>query len=367
MENKPHKLFISHSSKDAEYMKAFVDLLVAIGVHKNQITCTSVPQCNIPVGCNIYDWLAKQFQTSDLHVVYAFSDNYYSSVATLNEMGAAWVMRCKWTGLLLPGFIFDKLAGCIDKNQICIKLDDPDIITLKQRLRQFRDDIIKEFGLESINEDEWEEKRDDFLDKIRIIAQKKNIEITSSESVNESNKTKGKTRFDAPVAQRQEIDLLKDYTPFSKVKPIISCGDEKVARIATFEDCFDMEVDISNVTKRDMREFAMALMKYIPCDNWTGFFDAGYAIEFDAFASGAIKKVQLEIKNDTGVKIIDEENDVRIGGGHFKYRFRDKVRNREALEKISEVCFTVFFAESYIDGEKGRLSIRNLKVTPAYE
>lgn len=142
MKNKPHKLFISHSSKDAEYMKAFVDLLVTIGVHKNQITCTSVPQCNIPVGCNIYDWLAKQFQTSDLHVVYAFSDNYYSSVATLNEMGAAWVMRCKWTGLLLPGFTFDKLAGCIDKNQICIKLDDLDI---KQRLREFRNGIIKEF------------------------------------------------------------------------------------------------------------------------------------------------------------------------------------------------------------------------------
>ena len=125
-------------------------------MHKNQITCTSVPQCNIPVGCNIYDWLAKQFQTSDLHVVYAFSDNYYSSVATLNEMGAAWVMRCKWTGVLLPGFTFDKLAGCIDKNQICIKLDDPDI---KQRLREFRNGIIEEFGLESINEDEWEEKR----------------------------------------------------------------------------------------------------------------------------------------------------------------------------------------------------------------
>ena len=53
MKNKPHKLFISHSSKDAEYMKAFVDLLVAIGVHKNQITCTSVPQCYIPVRCNI--------------------------------------------------------------------------------------------------------------------------------------------------------------------------------------------------------------------------------------------------------------------------------------------------------------------------
>lgn len=42
-------------------------------------------------------------------------------------MGAAWVMRCKWTGFLLPGFTFNQLAGCIDKNQICIKLDDPDI------------------------------------------------------------------------------------------------------------------------------------------------------------------------------------------------------------------------------------------------
>ena len=157
-------------------------------MHKNQITCTSVPQCNIPVGCNIYDWLAKQFQTSDLHVVYAFSDNYYSSVATLNEMGAAWVMRCKWTGLLLPGFTFNQLAGCIDKNQICIKLDDPDIITLKQRLRQFRDDIIKEFCLESIDEDEWEEKRDDFLDKIKIIAQQKNVKTTPSNPVTSAEK-----------------------------------------------------------------------------------------------------------------------------------------------------------------------------------
>ena len=78
-----------------------------------------------------------------------------------------------------------------------------------------------------------------------------------------------------------------------------------------------------------------------------------------------IKKVLLEIKDNTAEQVVNEENDVRIGGGHFKYRFRDKVRNGEALEKISEVCFTVFFAESYIDGEKGRLSIRNLKVTPA--
>ncbi len=84
-----------------------------------------------------------------------------------------------------------------------------------------------------------EEKRDDFLNKIKIIAQKKDIEITSSESVNESNKTKAETRFDAPVAQRQEIDLLKDYTPFSKIKPIISVV-MKGRKDSNICNCFDM-------------------------------------------------------------------------------------------------------------------------------
>ena len=127
------------------------------------------------------------------------------------------------------------------------------IVFVYSKLRQFRDDIIREFGLESIDEDEWEVKRDDFLDKIKIIAQQKDVKTTPSNPVNGSDNTKGKTRFDAPVDQRQEIDLLKDYTPFSKVKPIISCCDEKVARIATFADSFDMDVDISNVTKRNIQ------------------------------------------------------------------------------------------------------------------
>ena len=59
---------------------------------------------------------------------------------------------------------------------------------VRRRLRKFRDDIIEEFGLKSINEDKWEEKRNEFLDKIAAIAEK-NIEITSFESVNESNTT----------------------------------------------------------------------------------------------------------------------------------------------------------------------------------
>lgn len=56
-----------------------------------------------------YEWLIDEFQHSDLHVVYILSKDYYSSAASLNEMGAAWEMKHKWTGILLPGFQFNQL------------------------------------------------------------------------------------------------------------------------------------------------------------------------------------------------------------------------------------------------------------------
>lgn len=58
-------------------------------------------------------------------------------------MGATWAMKHKWTGALLPGFQFNQLDGCIDKTQIAIKLDDSDNRTLKYRLSEFKDELIK--------------------------------------------------------------------------------------------------------------------------------------------------------------------------------------------------------------------------------
>ena len=146
--------------------------------------------------------------------------------------------------------------------------------------------------------------------------------------------------------------------------PIISCGDEKVAKIVTYSDHFEMNVDISSVEERNMKEFAMALMKYIPCEDLSVFHDAGYSIEFDAAATGDIKAVQLEIKDDTGAKVVDKTNDISSEKRHFRYGLKNVVRNGVALEKISEICFTVFFSKSYIDGESGTLSISNLKMAP---
>lgn len=173
MDNKNHKLFISHSSKDTDYVEAFVGLLELLGLRDEEIICSSIPPYCIPLGNKVYDWLVNEFQHSNLHVVYAFSKDYYASAASLNEMGAAWAMKHKWTGILLPDFRFDQLDGCIDKTQISIKLDDPDIRTLKFRLGEFKDEIIKEFNLRSMSEATWERQRDNFLDKIMDIAEKR--------------------------------------------------------------------------------------------------------------------------------------------------------------------------------------------------
>ena len=80
-----HKLFISHSSKDADYVEAFVGLLEVLGLKHGDIICSSVPPYSIQLGNKVYDWLVSEFTHSDLHVVYIFSKDYYSSIASLNE------------------------------------------------------------------------------------------------------------------------------------------------------------------------------------------------------------------------------------------------------------------------------------------
>nr|WP_187307761.1 hypothetical protein [Ruminococcus sp. AF46-10NS] len=48
------------------------------------------------------------------------SDNYYSSVACLNEMGATWVLKKEYRSILLPGLI-QKIEGAINPNKIANK------------------------------------------------------------------------------------------------------------------------------------------------------------------------------------------------------------------------------------------------------
>lgn len=123
---------------------------------------------------------------------------------------------------------------------------------------------------------------------------------------NEANRINENTRFDSSIMDNAEVDLLNDYIRFSEIKPVISFADPRLVKLKVHKDSFEVNIDLSGAEKTGNQEFAMALFEYTPCDNWSGFFDAQYFLEFDIAGSGGIRAVQLEVKDDIRNKIIDK-------------------------------------------------------------
>lgn len=165
MPQKSPKVFISHSSLDKNYVAALVELLEDIGLNEQQIFCSSISGYGIPLDEDIYDYLKLQFDNHELHVILVLSDNYYESVACMNEMGAAWMLQSKYTTVLLPGFEFKNIKGAINPRKIGLKLDN-DSTDVKEKLGQLKDSLLEEFNLPPITDVRWERKRDNFINAI---------------------------------------------------------------------------------------------------------------------------------------------------------------------------------------------------------
>ena len=123
MSKKP-KLFISHASSDKVYVQEIVSLLDDMGLTDEHIFCSSIPGYDIPVGKTIFQYLLEQFHEYDLHVIFVHSKNYYMRPVCLNEMGAAWALKSKYTSILLPTFDFSGMNGVVNNSDIAIKLDN---------------------------------------------------------------------------------------------------------------------------------------------------------------------------------------------------------------------------------------------------
>ena len=133
------KIFISHSSKNANYGQAIVDLLVAVGVNSEQIIFTSNDAFGIPTGQNIFNWLKARI-TEKPHVVYLLSTAYYSSIACLNEMGAAWVVENEHTIIFTPEFntsSYEFQNGVLDPREMGFKINNHDrVVEFIETLRE---------------------------------------------------------------------------------------------------------------------------------------------------------------------------------------------------------------------------------------
>lgn len=169
-DNRPNKIFISHSSKDIKYVKLFVQLLESIGLPEDRLFCSSVPGYGVPNEEYIYDYLLKQFYEYNLKIYYILSKNYYDSPASLNEMGAAWLLKSSNFSILLPNFTFDEMRGVVSSSKISLKLD-ADIDEVKSRLNGLKDDLISLFDLRPLSAEKWERLRNIFIQDILNLSQ----------------------------------------------------------------------------------------------------------------------------------------------------------------------------------------------------
>ena len=163
--NKPPKIFISHSSGDKKYVSELIQLLEDMGLNQTQVFCSSVAGYDMQISVDIYEFLRDQFKEYNLHVFFIHSKNYYESAISLNEMGAAWVLRNNYTSFLLPGFGFEEMKGVVNDSSIAIKLDT-DVIDVRHKLNQLYDKLVSEFVLTRIADARWEQKRDRFITAI---------------------------------------------------------------------------------------------------------------------------------------------------------------------------------------------------------
>ena len=182
MKKKP-LIFISHSSKNKDQVAKIADLLRSINLSpRRDIFCSALPGYGIPNGANIFDFLRERFLNYDLHIIFVHSPEYYESAVSLNEMGAAWVLRTNATSLLLPGFDFSGMKGVIGSDCIAIKLDG-DRSEVKDRLNQLRRELESEFDISDNEDIIWEEARDKFIREINSDVSTKNENISSESAL----------------------------------------------------------------------------------------------------------------------------------------------------------------------------------------
>lgn len=217
-------IFISHSSKNKAHVAKIAELLRSINLSpRRDIFCSSLPGYGIPNGANIFDFLRERFLNYDLHIIFVHSPEYYESAVSLNEMGAAWVLKSNATSLLLPGFDFSGMKGVIGSDCIAIKLDG-DRSEVKDRLNQLRRELESEFDISDNEDIIWEEARDKFISEINgdVSIQNENISVAPA-VITEEMKQLLKKMAAAPGGQIQIASDLESGT-------YIQIGSEVVAK-----------------------------------------------------------------------------------------------------------------------------------------
>ncbi|MBQ0088683.1 MAG: TIR domain-containing protein [Prevotellaceae bacterium] len=117
-------VFISHSSKDKEIVKLFVDNILKKGLalKDENIIFTSYEATGITPGDNIPNYIKTHIKDANI-VLAMISDNYKASEVCMNEVGAAWALDKVPVQVLLPNAKIESLGWLINLDKAA-RLDD---------------------------------------------------------------------------------------------------------------------------------------------------------------------------------------------------------------------------------------------------
>jgi hypothetical protein len=138
------RVFISHSSKDADFVRLLIDLLrSALNLPADQIRCTSVDGYRLPSGASASEHLRREIHESHAFIG-VISTSSLQSLYVMFELGARWGANKHLIPVLAPG---------VDPGVLTAPLSDLNAVDSRQpaQLYQLIGDLARELNVTAEN------------------------------------------------------------------------------------------------------------------------------------------------------------------------------------------------------------------------
>jgi hypothetical protein len=130
----------------------------------------------------------------------------------------------------------------------------------------------------------------------------------------------------------------------NQVKPINKNNIKIITNGNDVDKSFILQADVDFCNTNNHPDFVMALLEFTaPYQDWSGYYSKGSYFQFEISGDEGISDIQLEIKDKSGAKLIDEK--IIVTEVNTKHTFKlnsNKNFNPESFSEIKEICFTVF-------------------------
>ena len=218
-------VFISHSHDDEDFVIALVNLLEDMGFTKDTLFCSSVREYGIPLSGDIFETIRGLFLKHDLYVIFVHSPRFYGSAVSLNEMGAAWVLKTDFCSFLTNDMDYGKMKGVVNNAKLSIKVDEKEAPALLNDLRKH---LASFFSLQEMDINKWERKRDQFLAVVRAIKNEKVEDTVQENNVDMEYKKLQIEKMKAEAEARHKAiirgNIIKGYRGGTNTLKIFNAG-----------------------------------------------------------------------------------------------------------------------------------------------